>query len=92
MRELWVNAPVREKFVEDSPYHLLRIRGAYRLFDEGHDLRYSLRLPPKPDWHALRTKRGIPMSRIGMLLGTCLSVSLESGDILAEIRTMSAAI
>jgi uncharacterized radical SAM superfamily protein len=76
MSELWVNAPVREKFVENSPYYLLRGRGAYRLFDERHDLRYSVKLPPKPDWYDLCTSRGIPMSRIGMLQGTCLVVSL----------------
>jgi uncharacterized radical SAM superfamily protein len=77
MSELWVNVPIREKFVENSPYYLMRVRGAHRLFDERYDLRYSVKLPRTPGWYDFGTKRGIPMSRVGTLQGTCLSVSLE---------------
>lgn len=76
MRELWVNAPVRERFAEYSPYHLLRTSDGYNLFDDRNDLSYQVRLAPKPDWYDLRTSRGTPMSEIGTLEGTCLTISL----------------
>ncbi len=76
MRELWVNAPVNEKFVESTPYHLLSAQGEYRLFDERHDLSYNVKLAPKPGWCDLCTTSGIPMSQIGMLNGTFLSIDI----------------
>jgi hypothetical protein len=80
IKELWVNVPIREKFVEDSPYHLRRRQGAYRLFDERHDLNYSVKLAPKPEWYDLQTARGTPMSRIGMLQGTFLAIDFGEPD------------
>jgi hypothetical protein len=76
LRELWVNAPVNEKFVERTPYRLIGAQGEYRLFDERHDLSYHVKLAPKPGWCDLCTTSGIPMSRIGMLNGTFLSIEL----------------
>ncbi len=76
MRELWVNAPVREKFAGDSPYYLLRSSEGYTLFDGRNDLVYQVNLAPKPEWYDLRTKRGIQMSQVAKLEGTCLTISL----------------
>ncbi|MBZ5497122.1 MAG: hypothetical protein LAP85_12020 [Acidobacteriia bacterium] len=76
MRELWVNAPINEKFVKESPYRLLRASDGYHLRDERHDLTYSVKLAPKPDWYDLRTTRGIPMAQVGMLQGTFLLIDL----------------
>ncbi len=76
MRELWVNAPVREKFAEKSPYYLLRTSDGYHLFDERNDFAYPVNLAPRPDWYDLRTARGIRMSEVGRLEGTCLTIGL----------------
>jgi len=76
MKELWVNVPVREKFVQDSPFRLTCTRGEYRICDERHGWNYSVCLAPKPDWYDWCTTRGVPMSQVGMLEGSCLSIGL----------------
>ncbi len=73
-REVWVNAPVVEKFVEGTPYLLSLERNEYHLTDERQGLRYRVRLAPKPGWYDRMTSRGAPMSRIATLQGTCLSI------------------
>jgi hypothetical protein len=79
IKELWVNAPILEKPVEDSPYRLLRVRGEYQLVDERRDLAYNIKLAPKPDWYDVSATSGIPMSQIGVLQGTCLSIRIGEG-------------
>lgn len=74
IKELWVNAPVRERFVEASPYHLRRRQGVYSIYDERHDFHYRVLLAPKPEWYATRTAGGAAMSRIGLLQGTVLNI------------------
>ena len=73
-RDLWVNAPIAEGFVGRSPYHLRFERGQYCVFDERQDALYHIKLATKPDWCGRVTSRGIAMSRIATLQGTCLSV------------------
>jgi len=73
-RDVWVNAPVVEKFVEKTPYRLSRENGGYRLIDERQDNNYHVRLAAKPEWYDRVTSRGVPMSRIATLQGTCLSI------------------
>ncbi len=75
-RDLWVNAPVMEKFVARTPYHLRLVEGQYQIFDERQDMHYHARLVPRPDWCGRITERGVPMSRIATLQGTCLSVPI----------------
>ncbi len=75
-RDLWVNAPVMESFVGRTPYQLRFEGGQYRLFDERQDRSYNVRLAAKPEWYDRTTQRGIPMSRIATLQGTCLSIYL----------------
>lgn len=74
--DLWVNAPVVEKFVQRTPYNLLRTSEGYIVFDERHDFTYPVRLASKPLWYDRLTTRGVPMSRIATLQGTCFSVYL----------------
>jgi hypothetical protein len=73
-RELWVNSPVIEKFVEGTPYRLLLDQGEYKVVDDKNLFRYRVKLASKPQWYDLLTSRGIPMSRVGTLQGTCLSI------------------
>ena len=72
---LWVNVPVEESFVRDSPYVL---EGApadgYRVADERTGHRYAITIPSEPAWYSRATSRGIPMNRIGVLQGTYLGI------------------
>jgi hypothetical protein len=73
-RDVWVNSPVVEKFVEGTPYCLFLNEGEYGIVDEKTDIRYRVKLGSKPRWYDLPTSRGIPMSSVGALQGTCLSI------------------
>ncbi len=77
LRDVWVNAPVRERFVRRSPYLLSYRAEGYVLLDERNGLTYNVRLPRKPKWYNTLAPSGIPMSRIGALSGTYLSVYLD---------------
>ena len=72
MRDLWVNVPVLEKYVANSPYLLMRDKGALFLADRIHGCTYPVQLAPKPDWYGLSTSRGTPMTEVGFLQGTVL--------------------
>ena len=72
-RNLWVNTPVVEKFVEKTPYLLFHREPGYELVDQRQGYRYSVALAMKPNWYDYRTSRGALMSRIGTLQGTVLS-------------------
>jgi hypothetical protein len=73
-RDVWVNSPVVEKFVANSPYRLAYDADAYHVLDARQGFRYPVRLASKPEWYDRRTSRGIPMSRVGTLQGTVLSI------------------
>ena len=73
-REIWINAPVVERFVAHSPYRLTGEPGAYAVVDDRHGERYPVRLPPEPSWYPRLTSREIPMHRIGVLQGTYLAI------------------
>src|SRR6516164_2407838 len=74
-RDIWMNAPVVERFVERSPYTL---RGSpeagYSVDDDRGFSRYPVRLPEEPGWYRRFTSRDVPMSRIGVLQGTYLGI------------------
>lgn len=72
-RNLWVNAPAVEKFVEQSPFRLVRVSRQYEVIDGRDCYRYPVIIASKPDWYDQRTSRGLTMSRVGTLQGTCLS-------------------
>lgn len=67
---VWMNAPVVESFVEQSPWSL---RGEYvENRDSGE--RYRVRLPDEPAWYERRTDRGVRMRDVGVLQGTYLGI------------------
>jgi hypothetical protein len=72
--EIWMNAPVTEPFVADSPYVLTKHGTQYHVFDEDRCLSFPIRLPPKPAWYDRLTSRDVPMSSIGVLQGTYLGI------------------
>jgi hypothetical protein len=75
-RDVWVNAPVIEKFVEKTHFRLVLEQEEYKVIDNRRDCRHRVKLPPKPAWYDRLTSRGIPMSRVGALEGTCLTVNI----------------
>jgi hypothetical protein len=76
IHDLWVNVPVREKFVQSSPYRLACLQGEYRICDDRNNQIYIVSLAPKPEWYVDRTSNGTLMSEVGMLQGSFLSIGL----------------
>ncbi len=77
-RELWMNAPIAEPFAARSPYELEGSQSAgYTIRDDRTGHVYAVRLPRRPNWYLRLTSRDVPMSRIGVLQGTHLAVSLN---------------
>ena len=76
--EIWMNAPVVERFAARSPYVLGGDPAAgYTIADERRREEYPVRLPLQPDWYARRTSSGEAMSRIGVLQGTYLGIYIN---------------
>ncbi len=74
LKDIWLNAPVQEYFVEDSPYFLQKNGDDYLVVDERIDHAYDVRLPERPDWYDKKTSNGTLMSRVGVLQGSYLGV------------------
>jgi hypothetical protein len=74
-REVWVNAPVHERFVAGTPY-LLRLDEArgYQVVDRRSGAVHGVRLPPEPAWYGTLAPSGQEMSAVGVLQGTYLAV------------------
>jgi hypothetical protein len=76
--EIWVNAPVAERFVIGSPYRLDHEPGiGHLIVDDRSATRYRVRLPEEPEWYRWTTSREIPMSRIGVMQGTYLGIYIN---------------
>lgn len=73
-REVWVNAPVKERFVAKSHYVLEPSASGHRIRDLRAGFTYPVRVAPRPAWYSARTTRGLPMSLVAALHGTCLYV------------------
>src|SRR5262252_706467 len=77
-RDIWMNAPVVERFAQRSPYTL---RGSpqsgYSVYDDRGLERYPVRLPQEPPWYHRQTSRDVPMSKIGVLQGTYLGIYIN---------------
>lgn len=76
-RRVWMNAPVVERFVEDSPYVLEGSPESYTIHDARSGARYPVDLPQEPSWYRRLTSREVPMSRIGVLQGTYLGIYIN---------------
>jgi hypothetical protein len=74
-REIWVNVPIAEAFVQTTPYRLTGDPEAgYAIVDERDDSIYPIRLPEEPSWYGRQTSRDVPMNRIGVMQGTDLGI------------------
>lgn len=75
---IWMNAPVVEPFVRESPYELEGSPAAgYAVTDTRSGHRYPVSIPREPAWYRHSTTSGVPMSRIGVLQGTYLGIYIN---------------
>ncbi len=68
-REIWMNAPVLEPFVQASPYVLEGETSAFQVRDERGNFRYRVRIPPRPVWYGWETAHATPMAQVGFASG-----------------------
>jgi len=71
--DIYMNVPLLEKFVKDSPYMLIKRNGQYIIIKEGEDVAV-IRLPRQPAFYTQRTSNGALMSRVGTMQGTYLAI------------------
>lgn len=75
--DIWMNAPVAERFAQASHYVLIGAPGMYEVYDERDGESYPIRIPRRPPWYDRLTSRDIPMSRVGVLQGTYLGIYIN---------------
>ena len=71
--DIYMNVPLLEKFVKDSPYTLIKRAGRYIVTKEGKDVAI-IRLPRQPAFYTQKTSNGTLMSRVGTMQGTYLAI------------------
>lgn len=69
-KDVWVNAPVTERFVQATPY----VFRGHDLLDVRSGETYPVRIPSEPSWYARRTSSGREMRQVGVLQGTYLAI------------------
>ncbi|MBM3792164.1 MAG: hypothetical protein FJW35_17690, partial [Acidobacteria bacterium] len=75
-RDVWVNAPVVEKFVQRTPYRLQCGGTSHFIVDGRTGFSYPVRLAPRPSWYDQSTSSGLSMFRVAVLHGTCLFINV----------------
>jgi hypothetical protein len=71
----YLNVPIKEKFVESSPYRLLKIDVDFIIADDRDPhIRYMAEIPQLPGWYQKKTSSGKLMSRVGVMQGTYLGI------------------
>ncbi|HSL23335.1 MAG TPA: radical SAM protein [Vicinamibacterales bacterium] len=74
-RSIWVNVPVVERFVRESPYVLAGAPSlGYRVVDERVGQEYPIEIPREPHWYSRQTSRDVAMNRIAVMQGTYLAI------------------
>jgi len=74
LKDIWMNAPVEEDFVQATGYFLRKTEGGYIVYDSRNGLEYPVRIPPEPTWYTRKTSLGNEMSKVAVLQGTYLGV------------------
>ena len=77
-KDIWVNAPVEEDFVQSSPYVLVLDGAGYVIRDDRYGHLYEVRIPSEPEWYDQSTGAGTPMHKVGVLQGTYLGIYLSN--------------
>ena len=73
-KDVWLNVPVAERFVDDSPWLLRRAAAGYQALHEPSGAAYDVRVPAEPAWYTRTTASGKQMQDIGVLQGTYLGI------------------
>ncbi len=82
----YINVPIKEEFVKNSPFRIMKSFGHYILTDDRDPhIQYLIYVPELPDWYQQRTSSGKLMSRIGVIQGTYLGVYI--GDVCSFWKT-----
>ena len=71
--DIYMNVPLLEKFVKDSPYTLVKRNEQYIIIKEEEDVAV-IRIPRQPAFYTQKTSNGTLMSRVGTMQGTYLAV------------------
>lgn len=77
LKDLWLNVPVEEDFVESTPYRLEK-DGRYTVVDDRDGQSYPVVIPHEPRWYEESTTAGTPMHRVGVLQGTYLGIYVSN--------------
>ena len=70
---LYINVPVEEHFVRETPYNLFKKDRNYFIRKDAEVI-CKVKLPPKPKFYGRKTSSGKLMSRIAVMQGTYLGV------------------
>lgn len=77
-KNIWINAPVIERFVASSPFLLEKTPDGYVVCDERDGSQYAVSIPEEPAWYSRLTSSGAEMSRIGVLQGNYLGIYVSN--------------
>jgi hypothetical protein len=69
-KDVWVNAPVTERFVQETPY----LYRGHDLLDRRTGETYAVRVPSEPPWYERPTSSGKLMRQVGVMQGTYLAI------------------
>ncbi len=72
---VWVNVPVYENFVKESPYMLVKEGDDFYIVRDGENP-VRVKLPPNPEFYSKKTSDGIDMKMIGIVQGGYLAFYL----------------
>lgn len=73
----WVNAPILERFVKKSPYYLDTHNGEFFIKAKDKILQ-NVVFPKRPPYYDKKTSDGEPMSKVGIMLGDRLAISITN--------------
>jgi hypothetical protein len=78
LKDLWLNVPVEEDFVQRSPFELQSSGDGWVVVDDRTSEHYRVRLPEEPRWYQEKTSSGIQMREVGVLQGTYLGIYVSN--------------
>jgi hypothetical protein len=77
-KPIWMNVPVLERFVRQSPFSLQKCDDIYFVVDGRNGEAYEVTVPPEPAWYSRNTSADVPMNRVGVLQGNYLGVYVSN--------------
>ncbi|MFT7618526.1 MAG: hypothetical protein ACI97A_002169 [Planctomycetota bacterium] len=78
LKDLWLNVPVEEDFVDSTPFTLKKRVDDYFVHSQKDDHDYKIVIPGEPKWYEEETTSGIKMAQVGVLQGTYLGIYVSN--------------